>query len=585
MVNSGFRAEQVARIVRQINPVKQEGLTILHNAYQEQQSEFVRSTDPLFRPVDMTTAPDGTMYITDMYHGIIQEGQWVGEGSYLRIKVQQYQLDKVVSLGRIWRLKHKDYDRDETQPRMYEQSSEELLAHLSHPNGWWRDMAQQVLVQRRDQSVAPQLAEMVRSHHNLLARFHALWVLEGIGSLESALIIDMMQDPNPRMRKQAMWAGESLYKAGDLSLISHYQELMKDGDREVRMRALMTGRLLKIPGTEQAARRERTASDHAGIQLVAQQVIDPPQITSYFGRMNPNFNEAEQALVNAGADIYQSLCATCHGTLGGGTPTEPGELMAPSLIGNTRIQSHPEYIVKTLLHGMNGDIDGQSYTGIMMAPMGNNTDEWVASISSFVRANFENESSIILPEEVSRIRRQTADRKKAYTYEELRTSIPYQLIPNDNWKLTASHTGSVRKGSRSSPLGAMDFEGWTTGVTQDSGMWFQIELPELTQLTELTFVSPAISRGWRKGSPPPIGTYPRQYNVEISKDGKTWTRLLSNCKGVDSPVRIIFEPTEGKFLRITLTKSEEIVHGERFGQPFDYEVVWKMQELKVYSVR
>ena len=38
----------------------------------------------LFRPVDMTTAPDGTMYITDMYDGIIQESQWSGPGTSIR---------------------------------------------------------------------------------------------------------------------------------------------------------------------------------------------------------------------------------------------------------------------------------------------------------------------------------------------------------------------------------------------------------------------------------------------------------------------------------------------------------------------
>ena len=70
-----------------------DGLTQLRNAYPK--SEFIRSTDPLFRPVNMATAPDGTLYIVDMYRGIIQEGTWVQEGSYLRKKIQQYGLDKV----------------------------------------------------------------------------------------------------------------------------------------------------------------------------------------------------------------------------------------------------------------------------------------------------------------------------------------------------------------------------------------------------------------------------------------------------------------------------------------------------------
>ena len=50
----------------------------------------IRSTDPLFRPVNFNNAPDGTLYLTDLYRGIIQEGNWVKDGSYLRKAVQQY---------------------------------------------------------------------------------------------------------------------------------------------------------------------------------------------------------------------------------------------------------------------------------------------------------------------------------------------------------------------------------------------------------------------------------------------------------------------------------------------------------------
>ena len=68
-----------------------EGLTTLRQVYAEH-AEFIRSTDPLFRPVDVTTAPDGTVYIIDMYRGIIQEGNWTRPGSYLRAKIDQYKL-------------------------------------------------------------------------------------------------------------------------------------------------------------------------------------------------------------------------------------------------------------------------------------------------------------------------------------------------------------------------------------------------------------------------------------------------------------------------------------------------------------
>ena len=167
----------------------------------------------------MATAPDGTMYIVDMYRGIIQEAQWSGRGTYLRARINQYELDKVHSHGRIWRLTYDGMARDTTQPRMLNETPAQLVTHLSHPNGWWRDTAQQLLVLKQDKSVVPALQQLARnSRPNLLARFHALWTLEGLGALDAALVREQMEDPNPRMRIQAIRASETLYKAGDKSL-------------------------------------------------------------------------------------------------------------------------------------------------------------------------------------------------------------------------------------------------------------------------------------------------------------------------------------------------------------------------------
>lgn len=578
-----FYGEPVARIVRQINPVINEGLTILHNVYQEEKSEFIRSTDPLFRPVDMATAPDGTMYIVDMYHGIIQEGEWTPVGSYLRLKIEQYQLDKVVGLGRIWRLTHDDFQRDTTRPRMYDESLSELLKHLSHPNGWWRDMAQQVLVQRRDKSVTPALVYLVKNSDNLLARFHALWSLEGIGTLESSLVKAMMNDPNPRMRIQAMWASETLYKAGDQTLAADYLRLMNDSDTQVKMRAMMTGRLLKIRGTEAAVKKIMASDQSAGVQLVGQQVLEPPVVTAFFGRSNPNFSEEEKARVEAGLDIYNSLCSTCHGPLGTGTPVGPGQLMAPSLVGSARVQAHSDYVIKTLLHGLAGEIAGENFSGALMAPMGNQSDEWIASVASFIRVNFENESSLVTAEDVARVRRETSAQKVPYTFEGLWGSIPKVLEPAGDWKISASHAAPTRKGSTALADGAFTYEGWTTGVTQQEAMWFQVEFQKPVSLSEIQFKSPPISRGWREGSPPPLQTCPRGFNVEVSSDGNAWEMVVANGEGTGSSTRVRFDPHECRFVRMTLTKSESVVHGERFGRPHDYEIAWTMRELKLYG--
>lgn len=583
MTGQYFYGEPVARIVRQVNAEVRGGLTLLHNVYQDEKSEFIRSTDPLFRPVDMATAPDGTLYIVDMYHGIIQEGEWTPAGSYLRAKIEQYQLDKVVGLGRIWRLTHKDIDRDKTPPKMYDETAAELVAHLEHPNGWWRDMAQQILVQRKDTSVVDALLKVIHSSEKIEAKFHALWVLEGIGALQSSLVKELMQDANPRMRIMALWVSESLYKAGDKSLAKNYLAMMNDPDTQVKMRAMMTGRLLKIEGTNAVVKKVRAIDTTQGVQLVGKQVLEPRVVTSFFGRSNPGFTDEEKARVTAGEKIFSSLCATCHGTLGNGTPAGPGKLLAPSMIGSNRIQAHPDYVIKTLLHGLTGDIKGEHYAGIVMTPMDKNSDEWIASVTSFIRANFENESSLISAADVARVRKETAKQTTPYTFEALWNSIPKVLQPDNKWKVTASHTGEIRKGSTASPRGAMTFEGWATDTIQLSGMWFQIELPTPAMLTEIHFKSQPISRGWREGSPPPIPTCPKQFDVEVSMDGKQWTKVISNGVGTGSATTIRFNAVQSRFVRMTLTTSEAVVHGERRGKPFDFEPVWTMRELKVYG--
>ena len=167
-------AEPVGRLIRRAAIDNIEGLTQLRNVYPG--SEFIISTDQLFRPVNISNGPDGTVYIADMYHGIIQERQWSGPGTYLRAKIEQYQLDKVANHGRIWRLRYDGrpavpasatnpghpaipaISRSTSHaPRMYSETPAQLVAHLTHANGWWRDMAQRLLVLKQDKSVVPAL--------------------------------------------------------------------------------------------------------------------------------------------------------------------------------------------------------------------------------------------------------------------------------------------------------------------------------------------------------------------------------------------------------------------------------------------
>lgn len=576
-----FYGEPVARIVRQINPVVTEGLTVLHNVYQGQQSEFLRSTDPLFRPVDMATAPDGTLYIVDMYHGIIQEGQWTQKGSYLRTKIEQYQLDKVIGLGRIWRITYDGIKRDTEQPKMFEQGAQQLVEHLAHPNGWWRDAAQQLLVLKRDISVVPALEAMVLGHKTLTARIHALWTLEGLGALKVETVQQLFKDNEPRIRIQAVRASETLYKLGARNLVLEYQKLLLDANTEVVIQAMLTSKILKIPDLEKWIKSSLEKNKASGVKLIAEQILTPPKPRNQGPFGAPQLSDIQQEAVARGEVIYNELCSACHGTNGLGAPGGEGKLMAPALAGSQRIQSHPDYAVRVLLHGLQGNIDGKSYTGNMMAPMKDQTDKWIADVISYVRNGLSNDASLIRPEQVARIRAATANQTNLYQFDQLIKIMPTELQQTPGLKVTASHTSSTRIGGNVSPSSAFTYEGWSTGEPQKKLMWYQIEFPKEVEVSEINFTSPqTVKIGWKPipnappGPRPMIQTYPRLFSIESSSDGNSWVQAGKLAKGNQGENIIAIVPVKSKFFRIMLTEGIEAT-GEN--------IPWTMRQLKIFG--
>ncbi|HEX7977468.1 MAG TPA: hypothetical protein VF461_02640, partial [Gemmatimonadaceae bacterium] len=302
-----FYGEVVGRVVRRVRPIDEEGLVRVRNVYQADKSEFIRSSDPLFRPVEIKSAPDGSMYVVDMYHGIIQESQWTPKGSYVRAKIEQYKLDKVVGLGRIWRITHESAKRDTTRPRMLSERPAQLVRHFHHPNGWWRDAAQQLLVLKKDKSVVPALQRMARRDTMLVARFHALWTLEGLGALDTSLVRVAMRDNNPRMRIQGIRSSETLYKGGDTTLAADWRMLTHDSSPDVVLQAMMTLNTLKVPDAATVVRATVAANHARGVQLIGPQILTPPA-----GVGGRNLPVAQRATLEQGAGIFRESCSSCH---------------------------------------------------------------------------------------------------------------------------------------------------------------------------------------------------------------------------------------------------------------------------------
>jgi mono/diheme cytochrome c family protein len=307
-----------------------------------------------------------------------------------------------------------------------------------------------------------------------------------------------------------------------------------------------------------------------GVQVVANAILNPPT-PSGGGRGGPPLSPDQQKLIERGGQIYNELCFSCHGNDGLGTPKpELSTTMAPPLAGSARVTGHREYIVKAVLYGLTGPVDGKTYTDVML-PMGMNDDEWIASVSSYVRNNFGNRGDFVTPADVARVRAATAGRQTSWTIPELTASLPSQLF-TDGWKVTASHNSPAA-------VGALSLTAWSAGAPQQAGMWFQIEMPAVHSVTELQFLSPspagdgaAVASG---GAPMVTAAgfgYPRGYKLELSTDGTSWKRVAEGAATGNSTT-ITFAPTSAKFIRMSLTANAESA------------APWAMQDLRVFAVK
>jgi mono/diheme cytochrome c family protein/glucose/arabinose dehydrogenase len=560
-------AEPVGRLIRRSKVVVTEGLTQLRNAYP--QSEFILSTDPLFRPVNMMTGPDGTLYIVDMYHGIIQESEWTPRGSYLRKKIEQHQMDKVTGHGRIWRLVYDGIEPDRRQPRMLDERPAQLVPHLEHPNGWWRDTAQKLLVLRQDRSVVPALQEMARNSSGVLGRFHAMWTLEGLGSLDAKLARDLLRDLNPLVRLQAIRASESLYKAGDKSFDADIRQLSKDPDTRVAIQAMLTLNLWKVSDITAVVQSAQAANKARGVQEVGRRLLQPAG-SAFAGGGGFGVTPEDLALLRQGEGIYAELCVACHGPEGKGAPVAlapAGTMKAPPLAGSPRVQAHRDFSIKAVMHGLTGPVDGTTYTDVMV-PMGANNDEWIAAITSYVRNSFGNTAPVITPADVARVRAAAGNRRTPWTVEEIEASLPVLLTAQPSWKATASHNSATAANA----LGA---GAWTAGEPQQPGMWFQIELPSPAPIAEIQFTSPVGGQrgsGRGRGAGAAASGAPLAYAVQVSMDGSTWSAPVAEGQGSGRRMVIAFLPVEAKFVRITQTSAA--------GNP----QAWTLQRLRLYQL-
>src|SRR4051812_8930087 len=133
----------------------------------EKNLEFVASRDTWFRPVNFANAPDGSLYIVDMYREVIEHPNSIPE-----------EIKKLVDLtsgrdrGRIWRLAPDGF-KPKPPPKLGAATTEQLIKTLGHANGWHRDTATRLLWERQDPAGVTLLKQTLHESPSALARLHA----------------------------------------------------------------------------------------------------------------------------------------------------------------------------------------------------------------------------------------------------------------------------------------------------------------------------------------------------------------------------------------------------------------------------
>lgn len=202
----------------------------------EQKVEFAASRDTWFRPVQFANAPDGTLYVIDMYREIIEHPWSLPEN----IK-KMLDLNSGENRGRIYRIAPDGF-KPRASPQLGKASTAELVATLESRNGWHRDTASRLIYERQDPSAVPLLGHLFEKSAFGLARMHALYALEGLNALTEDQILKGLKDPDDAVREHAVKLSEQFLTHGATSspLAAGLQALANDESIQVRYQLAFT---------------------------------------------------------------------------------------------------------------------------------------------------------------------------------------------------------------------------------------------------------------------------------------------------------------------------------------------------------
>lgn len=403
---------------------------------------FMASTDEWFRPVNIYTAPDGTLWVIDMYMGLVQHKTYMT--TYLRKQYQSRGLDKPKpNNGRIYRVR---YTKNVVgnAPKMGKASIKKLKRFLSHPNGTVRDNAQRLLVEKITSSkgAAAQWKSACKGEFSGLGLMHALWVCEAMQVVPARLITAGLASQNTDVVNSALELAhladssvlDALLTYSPTSRTTHSylfalgkQATAKSHKKAVEVIAkakqkriplvaaiytsglgLNAAEMLKLDTKidEDLKRHLKKASKKKASETAKAPVVPKQHKASY----------------EKGKALYLGIgaCSGCHGLEGQGQ----GEVFPP--LAPSEWVANTDTFAKVIIHGLEGPISvaGKKYAGASAMPKRPDlTDSQVADIITYVRYMKGNKGGAVTAKQIKKIRKATKARTKSYTDKELRADM------------------------------------------------------------------------------------------------------------------------------------------------------------------
>ena len=461
---NAFVQEAAGNLIKRVVLYEQEG-QLRGRSAPEEGTEFLTATDERFRPVNGYTAPDGSLFVLDMYRGVIQHSTYLTE--YLQRQIAMRDLDRPLGLGRIYRIRWNDAPLGPT-PRLSEATDETLVGHLAHPNGWWRDTAQRLLIERNATGMQAPLEALVVGAKDARVRVHALWTLEGLDLVTPYTLQQAAAATHPMVRSAAARVAAAV---GGQVALEVLRGMRREADPMVaRYVAGALGQLTTDEWLRDAAWRtqQELADRHPGNEWIADAVIGSLEnqeqafldVTGGGVLRAALEHAAGMALVQdlddvrllpatfedsfeRGRTIYDAYCASCHGQQGDGLAST-----APPLIRSQWVLQDNERLIRLVLDGIQGpiDVDGVTYSApdVVAYMPGIRTmkysDQDIADVLTFVRNAWTNQSGGVTEDDVTSVRAEPT--QGAWTASTLRQS-------EDGWQTLFNGTdlnGWVQRG-------------------------------------------------------------------------------------------------------------------------------------------